>query len=187
MDIDVCLNHVQQLGEHDADREVMETLAAEVERLRAENYELRTQQDMWQADKHLFDTRSTKVRELEAENVELRVQLTEARDEHPTSIMAMLRVENAELRAQLAHYDGFASEATDDVDYWRKKARDHWDACQGAISEIGTLKARLAWFEEYHRVADEAFQEIDLAHEGDVVHSELEKLVKWEADHPKPE
>lgn len=39
--IDVCLQHVRELGKDDADREVMEVLAAEVERLRAENADLR--------------------------------------------------------------------------------------------------------------------------------------------------
>ena len=36
----------------------------------------------------------------------------------------------------------FASDAEKDVDYWRLKAREHWDAFQGCYDELKELKEK---------------------------------------------
>lgn len=52
-----------------------------------------------------------------------------------------VRVLREEIAALRKDQGEFASDQEHDVDYWRLKAREHWDSCQGALAELERVKA----------------------------------------------
>ena len=162
----------------------MDWLIGEVERLRAENKRLTsTARADVISDRDLAEDLARKVASLEAKNADLSERVAAMKSDQTLAAgeTQALRAENTDLRKQLAQHDGFASDATDDVDYWRKKARDHWDACQGAIADAGVLKTKLAWFQ---RREPSVRAMLDGDEESD--DETLWKLIEWEAANPKP-
>jgi len=162
----------------------MDWLIGEVERLRAENKRLTsTARADVISDRDLAEDLARKVASLEAKNADLSERVAAMKSDQTLAAgeTQALRAENTDLRKQLAQHDGFASDATDDVDYWRKMARDHWDACQGAIADAGVLKTKLAWFQ---RREPSVRAMLDGDEESD--DETLWKLIEWEAANPKP-
>lgn len=171
----VLVNEVKRLRARE------EVLAAEAERLLNGAVRLRAQHtDAQKSVDELLATRNAlieKVGRLEAENTRLLEQLevADAGAELATKKLEALKAANAEWESQ---YGGLATNAVNDVDYWRLKGRDHWDAYQGLAAEVEPLKARLAWFEErepwVRKHVDHCWFE-----NGEAVQD-------WEAENPKP-